>query len=225
MMKAETENKTTTEDRTCTIATKIPLSYKARLANIAEAFNMKYYSILQALIYSFIAYTDRTAPLTEEHITLMKTFCPLFLRAEYNPLSNKNAEAKSATEAIMFCQCEQHTEPVYVTTEANGAHKETLNHDTMLSALLKVIAPDILKDLQAEARQQNNFSITQTLREVLTEYSAKSDQIASDIAEMFTDIRIGSGDKINEDIFYKRARNNSEAQNIIPRSKYRRADF
>ena len=208
------------------VSTKIPFEYRERLTRIAEAFGMNCYSILQALLYSLVAYTDKNMPLTFEHIAMLKTFCPQFITGERNPLGAKNTEVKNVTGAIIFCEYPNHVQPVYVSIDEKGKHVETLNHDTMLDALLGAIAPDILQQLQTEKCQQRNFSTTQTLREVVTEsYPPQQDTIAYEIAEMFKDVRIPTGHKTNEDIFYKRKQNRGGFSQITQLKEHYRADI
>ena len=86
---------------------------------------------------------------------------------------------------------------------------ESYNYDTMLATFLNAIDPDCLQRLIDEAKHLGYFSITHALCEMILKCTDRTEKdiMRADIAEIFNDVRIWTGQKINEDLQYKRKRN------------------
>ena len=87
--------------------------------------------------------------------------------------------------------------------------KESYNYDNMLADILNSIIPRQPQRLKDEAKRQGYFSITHTLHEIIMQRTEdiKADTISAEVREMFTDVRIPTGQQINDDILYSRKKN------------------
>ena len=95
------------------------------------------------------------------------------------------------------------TIPVIVMNE-DGQMMESLNFDKMVSDFFGCIDPDGLKRLERQRDELGFFSITHTLHEIIMQHESCIDENQEYIKELFEDIRIPSGQAINEDVQYKR---------------------
>ena len=104
---------------------------------------------------------------------------------------------------------------------------ESYNYDTMLSAFLNCLDPDALKRLKDEAQRQGYFSITHTLHEIIMQRTdtTKADTIGAEVRELFDDVRISTGQKINDDTYYKRKQNRGNDYTTISQRKTYKADL
>ena len=100
---------------------------------------------------------------------------------------------------------------------------ESLNFDKMISDFLGCIDPEGLQRLEYKKKELGYFSIAHTLHELIMQRTNDIDTMKADIGDMFTDIRIPSGQVVNEDIQYKRGyrKNLNEYTTITDNQKYR----
>jgi hypothetical protein len=74
----------------------------------------------------------------------------------------------------------------------------------MLTDFLQATDPEILKVLEDERKRMELFSIGHTLHQlIIKSHTQPADKMTEEINALFDDIRISSGEAINEDIHYK----------------------
>lgn len=189
-----------------TIATKISHADKAKLMNIANGFNMTFYELLQALLLALVRYFDTGSLVTYHHNAMINAFANTMfsLNDSYSPLSIKGHDKRSISRAILFVKQEHRQQPqmMAVSKDNSGNLIETYNFDTMLSDFMGAFDNEVLQALQCERKKQGYFSLAHTLHDMILEKVPQQDSMAEEIAEMFTDIRIATGEKINDEVFY-----------------------
>ena len=213
-----------------TIATKISKADKAKLCTIAKGFGLSFYELQQALLLSLIRYFDKDSFITYEHNIMLNAFGNVFaaIGDSYNPISITGHQSDKIEKAIMFVNRGKANRPqvMAIGKDRNGNLTESYNQDQMLTDYLQATDPQLLKVLRYERDTRDNFSLSQTLRElVLQRASQPSDMMEADIKAMFEDVRIPTGDKINEDVFYKRGHNKGDYSNYTPHATRKRADL
>lgn len=195
-----------------TIATKISHADKAKLVSIAEGFKMSFYELLQALLLALVRYFDAESLVTYDHNAMMNAFANTIfsLKESFSPLSITGHKKRNINRAILFVQQNPKQLPqlLAVSKDREGNMKETYNFDTMLYEFLRSIDNEVLQALCEEKASRGYFSLLQTLRDIVLERISEHDQMADEIAEMFTDIRPVTGEKPNEDVFYRRRHEN-----------------
>lgn len=212
-----------------TIATKVTCTDKLKLTIIAKSFGMSFYELLQALLLALIRHFDKDTAISEEFGNLMETFITTIKAGNdsFNPLAVKNRHNIHANTAIMFAQKGKCTKPqvIAISKDSNGKLTESYNTDIMLSVFLQSCDPQALKALEREQKDLGYFSLGQTLHEVVTRTRLnQSDKIHEDVKTLFDDIRIPTGEKLNECIFYKRKKNSCFSQSATQK-KYIHADL
>ena len=189
-----------------TIATKISHADKAKLANIAEGFDMTIYELLQALLLALVRYFDKGSLVTYDHNAMMNAFTNTMfsLKDSYSPLSIKGHDKRNISRAILFVEQmpRQHPQLMAVSKDKSGNLIETYNFDTMLADFMGAIDREALQALECERKKQGYFSLAHTLHDMILENAPQQDSMAEEIAEMFTDIRITTGERINDEVFY-----------------------
>ena len=212
------------------IATKVSLADKVRLSRIAQGFGMSLYELFQALLLGIVRYFDTGNTVTHESNTLLNAignviFCQ---KDSFSPMALKERQRQHVSHAILFLQRNTGQRPQLIGahTDSHGNMVESYNYDTMLSAFLNSIDPDALQRLKDVKKKLGYFSITHTLHEIIMKQPvAHTDTISSDVKELFSDERIPSGKKINEDVYYKRKLNKGEEYTTITPREYHRADL
>ena len=111
--------------------------------------------------------------------------------------------------------------------DSQGNFVETYNYDTMLEAFLTAIDPDCLQRLTDEAKENGYFSITHALCEILLKCTARTEKdiMRADIEAIFSDERIKTGQKINNDTHYKQKYNKGDYTQATPHAPNYRADL
>jgi len=211
-----------------TIATKISLADKVRLSKIADGFNMTLYEMMQALLVAMARYFDKGNIVTYEGNTMLNAIGNVMFASKnsFNPMALKGSQQQRVCSAILFLQRNGSKRPQMMQAQIDrqGNIMESYNYDTMLSAFLSCLDPDALQRLKDEAQRQGYFSITHTLHEIIMQRTAntKADTISAEVRELFTDERIPTGQKINEDTHFKRKQNRgNDYTTITPRKTYR----
>ena len=144
----------------------------------------------------------------------------------FSPMALKGRQQQRVCNAILFLQRNDSKRPQLMEThtDSQGNMIESYNYDTMLSAFLSCLDPDALQRLKDEAQRQGYFSITHTLHEVIMQRTAnmKADTISMEVRELFADERVPTGQRTNEDIYYKGKQNRgNDYTTITPRKTYR----
>lgn len=197
------------------IATKVSTEDRAKLEIIAHGFNMSLYELLQGLLLALIRYFDTSTNVTHEHNIMMNAFAnTLFaLKDSFNPLAQRNRNSESIAKVILFVE-RPHKQPqlISVCKDGCGNLKESYNFETMLTDFLGAFDSETLQALERLKEQWGYFSITHTLHEtILQREPASADTIREEIEAEFEDVRVATGDKTNEDVYYKRKHTNWES--------------
>ena len=212
---------------TTTIASKISRTDKLKLHTIAADLGISFYALIQSIMLTIIRYCDKGGNVSAEHSILIDAF-GLVLKSTIDshiPISARNSEKDNIKSAILFVERGRDKRPqmMEVSKDGYGNMTESYNYDTMLSSFLSAIDPDALAKLKIKAKDLGFFSITAALREIILESVDKQYTIESDIKDIFSDIRISSGQAINKDVRYKTGHriNVDEYTTITPKPTFR----
>lgn len=213
-----------------TIATKISLADKVRLHRIAESFGMTFYNLLQALLLLICRMADGDSAISYEHQIMLQAFLDMINQTKdsFSPLAVRGHEQQHICNAILFIQKEPDQRPQLMEIHKTecGSMMESYNHDTMLTAFLSCIDPLGVQRLEDEAKRLGYSSICQTLHKIIMERTATiEDTIGDEVRNLFSDVRIPTGQKINDNTFYKQKQNRGDYTTITPRKKRYRADL
>ena len=212
---------------TTTIASKITRADKQKLHAIADYLGLSFYSLVQSILMTIVRYWDRGGLLTAEHYTMIDAFATVLKSTigSYSPISARDSENDHIKGAILLVERKPGQRPqlMEVHKDCAGNFVESYNYDTMLATFLSAIDPDCVQRLEDEAKELGYFSITQTLCETLLKCSARTEKdiMRADIAEMFSDERITTGQKINEETHYKRKHNRGDYTTITQKATCR----
>lgn len=215
---------------TTTIASKISRTDKIKLHTIAADLGISFYSLIQSIMLTIIRYCDKGGNVSAEHSILIDAF-GLVLKSTIDshiPISARNSDKDNIKSAILFVERGRNKRPqmMEISKDGYGNMTESYNYDSMLSSFLSAIDPDALEKLKIKAKDLGCFSITAALREIIFESVDKQYTIESDIKEIFSDIRISSGQAINEDVRYKMGhRMNVDEYTTINQKPTYRADL
>jgi len=212
------------------IQTKVSLEDKGRLDRIANGFGMTLYEMLQALSLGMVRYFDKGNIVSYDGRNLLNAIENVIssTKGSFNPVRLNGRYKQRVSNAILFVERGKGQRPqlLDVHTDNEGNVRETYNYDTMLSAFLACLDPDALIHLEYETKRLGYFSITHTLHELILQRTAsREDSISADVAEMFSDIRIPTGEAINEDVYFKRKLNKGDGYTTITRKETYRADI
>lgn len=193
---------------TTTIASKISRTDKRKLHTIAADLGVSFYSLIQSIMLTIIRYCDKGGNVSAEHSILIDAF-GIVLKSTIDshiPISLRNSDKDCIKSAILFVERGEDKRPqmMEVSRDGYGNMIESYNYDTMLSSFLSAIDPDALAKLKVKAKDLGCFSITAALREIIMESADKQFSIESDINQIFSDIRISTGQEINDDVKYKK---------------------
>lgn len=213
-----------------TIATKVSKVEKERVKDIASAFNMSFYELLQSLLLALLRYFDSGSLVTYDHNCMMNALANTMyaINGSYNPLLKKGRENQCLDSAILFIGDNKKRRPQLLSISKNddGQFVESLNFDKMVADFLKCVDPDAFMRLESKRVELGYFSITHTLHELIMQRTSKTDEIKDEIAGLFTDKRIPTGQAVNEDIFYqKRNKIHSDECTTIEKKHTFRADI
>ncbi len=211
-----------------TIATKVSQADKEKLKAIAESFGLSLFGLLQALLTGLLRYFDKGSFVTDEHCVMYSAIGNVMKNAKnsFSPIAIRGHDRQSITGAILFIERKAGQQPqlMKVCKNKRGNWIETYNYDTMLTDFLNAICPDVTKRLRDEAKRCGYFSITHTLHELIMQRTNMTgdEAMRAEIEEMFADIRIPTGQKLNDGVYYKRGSNRGgEYTTIARRTKYR----
>ena len=215
---------------TTTIASKISRTDKLKLHTIAADLGISFYALIQSIMLTIIRYCDKGGNVSAEHSILIDAF-GLVLKSTIDshiPISARNSEKDNIKSAILFVERGRDKRPqmMEVSKDGYGNMTESYNYDTMLSSFLNAIDPDILKVLKDKSKELGYFSLIATLRTIVMQSRGNQYSLDSEIEEMFSDIRITSGQAINEDTRYKKKhRRNVSDYTTIEQHQTFRADL
>lgn len=210
-----------------TIASKVSKEDKAKIKAIARAFDMTFYELLQSLLLGMLRYFDIGRHSTYDHNCMMDalTIAMHSIKGSYCPLQNKNRENRNIKSAILFIEDSPMNRPQLLSVCMNddGQMMESLNFDKMVADFLGCIDPDALQRLESLRNELGYFSITHTLHEIIMQRANSTDEVKADIEGMFKDIRIPSGQAVNDDVFYRKPHrtNVDEYTTITPNHTFR----
>lgn len=213
-----------------TIASKVSRDDKAKIKAIASLFGMSFYELLQSLLLGMLRYFDIGKNSTYGHNAMMDALFIAIrsIQGSYNPLLKRDRKKRRVRSAILFVEESPKKKPQLLSVSINdgGQIMESLNFDRMVSDFLGCIDPDALKRLDILKNELGFFSITHTLHEIIMWHSNPIDENREYIKKLFEDIRIPSGQAINDDIMYKRGkRQNVDEYTTITPSQTFRADI
>lgn len=219
----------TQQDYYTTIATKISKTAKQKLITIADGFNMSIYELLQSLLLLVVHHFDTDTPISHESSAMLNVFANTLqaTKGGFSPLAIKDHQRQAVKSAILFVQRKdgQRPQTIAVSKDEQGRLTESLNTDKMLADYLLANDPDTLRVLKEERRRMNLFSLGHTLHQIVLRHSTPTaDAMSEEIAELFNDIRIPSGQMISEQIHYKRKNNRWADYTTQTRRKSYRAD-
>lgn len=213
---------------TTTIASKISRTDKQKLHAIADHLGLTFYGLVQAILLTVIRYWDRSDSLSAEHRNMIEAFAIILKSTigSYNPISARNKEKDTIKGAIYLVERKAGQRPqlIEVSKNEDGCMVESYNYDSMLSAFLGAIDPKALHCLEDEAKILGHISIIQTLHElILQRTTPQADTISMEIDELFNDVRIATGQGINNDIYYKQGyrKNTADYTTIRNKPQYR----
>lgn len=216
------------EDHSVTIASKISRSDKQKLHVIADELGITFYGLVQAILCTIVRYWDKGSAVTAEHRIMISAFSNVLASVigSHNPVSRRNVEKNTVKSAILLVERKAGQRPQVMEVRKNeqGNIVESYNLDTMLSSFLGAVDPNALHCLEAKAKEIGSFSISQTMHQILLEQSAPpEDNISAEICDLFSDIRIPTGNSINSDVHYKQARRShiDEYTTIQQKQSYR----
>lgn len=210
-----------------TIASKVSRNDKEKIKTIASAFGMTFYELLQSLLLGMLRYFDIGRHSTYDHNCMMDalTIAMHSLKGSYCPLQKRGREKRQLKSAILFVEDSPKNRPQLLSVFKNddGQMMESLNFDKMVADFLGCIDPDALKRLECLRNELGYFSITHTLHEIIMQRTSSTDNVKADIEGMFKDIRIPSGQAINDDVHYQRHNrtNVDEYTTITPKQTFR----
>lgn len=213
-----------------TIASKVTKDEKAKIKTIADAFGMSFYELLQSLLLALLRYFDSDSLVTYDHNCMMNAFANTMyaMKDSYSPFGNRERDKRIIKSAILFVEESPKKSPqlLSVVRNADGKLMESWNFDKMVADFLRCVDPDCLNRLEAMKTELGYFSITHTLHEIIMQRTSSDGGMKADIKDMFSDMRIPSGQAVNEDVKYKRGyRQNVDEYTTIQQRQTFRADL
>ena len=209
---------------TTTISSKISRTDKQKLHAIADNLGLTFYGLVQAILLMVVRYWDKSDSLSEDHRNMIEAFAIILKSTigSFNPISARNREMDNIKSAIYLVERKAGQRPqlLGVSRNEDGNMVESYNYDTMLSAFLGAIDPKALHCLEDEAKILGHISIIQTLHElILQRTTPQADTISMEIDELFNDVRIATGQGINNEIYYKQGYRKNVADYTTIRNK------
>ncbi len=209
------------------VATKVPLEYKARLESIANKLGLNKYELFQGLLLALLRFFDDGASLSSNHYAMINVFADV-LKSSKESFRPLQIHERSVKGAILFIEETPDKMPqvLYVGKDGNGHLSESMNYDKMLSEFLKSMDKNVFERLDAIKNQFEYISIAHALRDLVMLSNQEKETISSEVEELFQDIRIPSGQAINNEVHYKgRWRQNVKEYTTIVKDKVYRADL
>ena len=213
-----------------TIASKVSKEDKAKIKAVASLFGMSFYELVQSLLLGMLRYFDIGRDSTYEDNCMMDALFVAIrsLQGSYCPLQKKGRENRKIRSAILFVEDSSKNRPQLLSVNMNedGQMVESLNFDKMVTDFFGCIDPDGLHILDSIRKELGYFSITHTLHEIIMQRTNTNDENQEYIKKLFDDIRIQSGQAINDDIIYKRGkRQNVDEYTTIEQRQTFKADI
>ena len=208
------------------VLTKVPISIRGKISAIADRFSLTFYGLLQAVLKSFTHYLD--SDITDEHATILDAFGYMLMsqRDSFNPLALKGKTIERIDKAIIFDSGSSRPQVLAIAKDSEGRTTESYNLDAMLADYLRATDPALLRALKAEKMRQHDFSLSKTLRRlVMQRRTPQADQIREDVKSLFEDVRIDSGQRINEGVFYRHKHNRGDYIVLTPTNPTLHADL
>ena len=213
-----------------TIATKISRTDKQKLCDIADGFQMSFYELLQSLLLAIVRYFDKDSLISDESNTMLNAFANVMLATagSFSPLAIGGHQRQAVKSAILFVQRKDGQQPqtIAIGRDRQGRLTETYNTDKMLADYLQATDPDILRVLEDERKRLGLFSIAHALHQLIMQRrTPPADRISEEINALFDDIRIPSGQKTNNDVYYKAKYNRGDYTQVTPHAPTYRTDL
>ena len=208
------------------VLTKVPISIRGKISAIADRFSLTFYGLLQAVLKSFTHYLD--SDITDEHATILDAFGYMLMsqRDSFNPLALKGKTIERIDKAIIFDSGSSRPQVLGIAKDSEGRTTESRDQDAMLADYLRATDPQLLRVLEAEKDRRKDFGLSKTLRRlVMQRRTPQADQIREDVKSLFEDVRIDSGQRINEDVFYRHKHNRGDYTALTPTNPTPHADL
>ncbi len=177
---------------------------------------MSFYELLQGLCLGLLRYFDKGILVTSEKNTFVNAVANILfsLPGSFCPLQICGKSTEKIQKCIAFVERPSKERPQVVVIEKDTEGiKESYNYDEMLTMFLNSCDPDVLEALNREKNRNGYFSLFHVLHDlVLSRAPKQEDEIKEEVNEMFQDIRIEWGIKINDDVFYKRRHRTGKAE-------------
>ena len=192
---------------------------------------MTLYELLQALLLGMARYFDKGSTVTYEGNSLLNAIGNVIFdtKDSFSPMALKGRQQQRVCSAILFLQRKAGQRPQLMETQIDGQGNivESYNYDSMLSAFLNSLDPDVMERLKVEAERKKYFSITQALHEIIMKRTdiTMEDTISAEVRELFDDVRIPTGQMTNQEIYYRGKHNRGEDYTTITKRKTYRADI
>lgn len=209
------------------IATKVPSQFLEKIQNISQKLGLSKYQLLQSMIYSLIRFFDCPTQINDEMYRLIEAYFDAFksLRNSYNPLLGNEKKLK-IRKAILFMGEEKNAQLIEISIDKDGKMMESYNIDTILENILNAMNPNIVRILSKEKNKENHISILMALKDLVMNSTTNNPTVSleEEVKTLFDDVRITTGEKINDRVYYKR-KNNMKEVPIIEKKKHIRADI
>jgi hypothetical protein len=217
------------EKDTVTIASKISRTNKEKLHAIADHLGMTFYQLIQSIMLTIVRYFDSGSVLSAEHRIMIDAFFYVLhsINGSHNPINTRGKNKDEIKRAVLFVERYKGRErPQLLELNLdNGNVTESYNIDTMLTAFMQAADPEALERLKAKAEELGYFSIAHTLHDLILQSIPTADTMNKDIKELFSDVRISSGQCINDSVHYRRKHNVGDYTTMTQGNKYLHTDF
>lgn len=197
---------TEAKSRTYIVSSKITANGKLKLQTISREFKFSFYKLLQSLLLAMIRYYTTDMAVSDEYLIMIEAFNNAIELASksFNPIgTNKRHRDITIAKCLLFLQEEEGIEHIVEIENKNGELREETDTDKILWNFLGTIIPEFKKKISKEDALKN---ISKDLCKVFIQPA--KDYIKEEVESMFMDIRIPTGQKINDGIYYKRKKNN-----------------
>lgn len=213
-----------------TVATKLSSMDKQKLSVISEKFGLNLYQLFQGMLLGLVRYFDDDSQISDQFRAMIDAFLIGIksIAGSFNPLALDNGNWKRGTisSAILFVRRKDCQQPqvLGVGKDAQGGLTGNYNTDAMLAEFLEATDMEVLRALEYIRDNLGLFSIGHTLHHIILEkrQELKDEEKSAEIRELFSDLRITSGQQVCDDVFYKRKHNRGDYTQITPhRERYR----
>lgn len=199
--------------------TKIPVETRLTLIRIAAQWGTNVYHLQQALLLAFARTCDPSATANAQLQIMTKTFLTTISTTanSFDPLANLHASQERADRALLFLHASPTLRPqlLSVARREDGAIVESRDHDEMFLAFLSAADPQAANALQREARAAQRSPLAHLRDIIMASRPSFDERMKADIDELFNDIRIPTGEAVNDNVFYKRRHRQGDYSSII----------